>query len=116
MNEPRISIAPDLPNINQPGGEQYTDPKLSYGLKGDYVFTQDWFTRKSPAWEVVLKDLAGKPDLQYLEVGVYEGRSVVWVLENILTHPTSHATGIDIFWTARNMCIHLLSKNAMKII
>jgi predicted O-methyltransferase YrrM len=97
-NEPRLSLAKDLPGPSEPGGEVYDDPKFSYGLKGDYSFTFDWFTRKSPAWEVALKDFAGKPDLQYLEIGVYEGRAVVWMLENILTNPTSHVTGIDIFY------------------
>jgi hypothetical protein len=97
-NEPRIILAPDLPGYGEPGTEAHADPKFSYGLKGDYNFSVDWFARKSPAWEAALKDFAGKPDLQYLEVGVYEGRSVVWMLENILTHPTSHVTGIDIFY------------------
>jgi predicted O-methyltransferase YrrM len=91
-NEPRQTLALDLP------GEAVLDDKFSYGLEGDYEFTTDWFSKKSPAWEVALKDIVGKPNLQYLEVGVYEGRSVVWMLENVLTHPTSHVTGIDIFW------------------
>lgn len=33
----------------------------------------------------------------YLEVGVFEGRALVWLLENILTHPTARATCIDLF-------------------
>lgn len=32
-----------------------------------------------------------------LEVGSFEGRSAIWLLENILTHPTSHLTCIDKF-------------------
>jgi predicted O-methyltransferase YrrM len=93
QNEPRRTLAPDLdPEIPS------ADPSFSYGLKGDYQFTTDWFSKKSPAWSVVLKDLVGKPNLRYLEVGVYEGRSVVWMLENVLTHPTSTVTGLDIFW------------------
>lgn len=92
-NEPRMILAPDLPRASQ---DAY--PAFSRGLKGEYKFTSDFFSRKSPAWEVALKDLVGKPNLQYLEVGLYEGRSVVWMLENVLTHPTSHVTGIDIFW------------------
>ena len=92
-NEPRKTLAEDLP-----GALKNADPTFSYGLKGEYEFSTDWFSNKAPAWSVALKDLAGKPDLQYLEVGVYEGRSVVWMLENVLTHPTSHVTGIDIFW------------------
>ena len=32
-----------------------------------------------------------------LEVGVFEGRSTVWLLENILTHPASTITVVDTF-------------------
>jgi predicted O-methyltransferase YrrM len=35
--------------------------------------------------------------LNYLEVGVFEGRSVLWMIENVLTHPDSRLTGVDIF-------------------
>ena len=31
-----------------------------------------------------------------MEIGVIEGRSAIWMLENILTHPTAKLTGIDI--------------------
>ncbi len=96
-NEPRITLAPDLD-----GTEKNNHPTFSYGLKGDYDFSVDWFSHKSPAWEVALEKFAGKPNVQYLEVGVYEGRSVVWMLENILTHPTSHVTGIDIFYEPKD--------------
>jgi predicted O-methyltransferase YrrM len=92
-NEPRKTLA-----LDTPGNVKREDPTFSTGLKGTYKFTTDWFSNKSPAWEVALADLVGKPDVQYLEVGVYEGRSVVWMLENVLTNPTSHVTGIDIFW------------------
>lgn len=63
----------------------------------DYEFTEDWFTLRIPLWEQVLGPLRGRPGLQYLEIGLYEGRSALWVLENILTHPTARLTGIDVF-------------------
>ncbi len=62
-----------------------------------YAFSDDWFTSKIPLWKRVFASLAGKPDLQYLEIGVYEGRSFIWMLENVLTHPTSRLTAVDIF-------------------
>jgi predicted O-methyltransferase YrrM len=71
-----------------PGGRDY---------RGDYHFTQDWFSGAIPVWESVLAPYKGRPSVQYLEVGLYEGRSAVWMLENVLTHPTSHLTGIDVF-------------------
>ena len=36
-----------------------------------------------------------------LEIGSYEGRSAVWFLENILTHPTSRLVCIDPFFDPR---------------
>jgi SAM-dependent methyltransferase len=63
----------------------------------EYDFTTDWFSHNIPVWEKVLAPFKGKPDLKYLEIGVYEGRSAVWMLENILTHPTARLTGVDPF-------------------
>jgi predicted O-methyltransferase YrrM len=68
-------------------------------IKGDsrYTFSSDWFSHNAPTWNAILGKLRDKADLAYLEVGVYEGRSFFWVLDNILTHPSSKAVAIDIF-------------------
>jgi SAM-dependent methyltransferase len=63
----------------------------------DYHFTEDWFSQNIPVWQQVLGPLEGKPKLRYLEIGAYEGRSAFWVLDNVLTHPTSQMTTIDVF-------------------
>ena len=63
----------------------------------DDEFSFDWTSRNVPIWTRVLTPLMGQPDLNYLEVGVFEGRTVVWMLENVLTHPTARLTGMDIF-------------------
>jgi len=67
----------------------------------NYAFSLDitfrGFINEIPTWEKVLGTLKGKPDIHYLEIGVNEGRSAIWVLENILTHPTAKLTGIDLF-------------------
>ncbi len=63
----------------------------------DYEFTDDWFTPHIPVWKAALSPFQGQPGIQYLEIGLYEGRSAVWMLENILTHPTARMTGLDIF-------------------
>jgi hypothetical protein len=60
-----------------------------------YRFTQDWFSSNIPVWSAVMKPYKGKPDAQYLEIGTWEGRSLFWVSDNILTHPTSRLTAID---------------------
>lgn len=62
-----------------------------------YIFTVDWFSRNIPAWTHYLKELKNKPNLNFLEIGSFQGRSTVWLLENILTDSTSKITCIDTF-------------------
>jgi predicted O-methyltransferase YrrM len=65
--------------------------------KKDYQFSSDWFTYHIPVWEPLLSEFKGKADVRYLEIGVLEGRSALWMLENILTHPSARLTAIDLF-------------------
>ena len=44
-----------------------------------------------------MKELKDKPNLHFLEIGSFQGRSTVWLLENILTNDTSTITCIDTF-------------------
>lgn len=94
-----ISIATSpLPVMRTALAEAKTEhPCLLQSASGPHEFTQDWFTTEDrlAAWNRHLKPLAGTP-LAYLEVGVFEGRSMLWMLENVLTHPESRAVGIDI--------------------
>ena len=60
-------------------------------------FTVDWFDRCIPSWEKHLFEFKDKADLRFLEIGSYEGRSTLWLLNNILTNKTSRITCIDIF-------------------
>jgi|GEM_PF-1843227 len=62
-----------------------------------YVFSLLSFYVNIPDWENHLKELKGKPNIHALEIGSFEGFSAIWQLENILTHPTSTITCIDIF-------------------
>lgn len=62
-----------------------------------YEFQTDWFSRYIPLWEQVLGHLEDQPALNFLEVGSFEGRSAIWLLENILSHPTARITCIDHF-------------------
>lgn len=83
-------------------------PAVSLGLLGNerpvaevyrqpYEFTTDWFTWNVPIWEKALAPYRGRPALRYLEIGTYEGRSLLWMLENVLTDPGARATAIDLF-------------------
>ena len=65
--------------------------------KKQYTFTTNWFTKRIPSWERVLSVFKDKPNIKYLEIGAFEGRSALWLLENILTSKTSSITIIDAF-------------------
>ena len=67
--------------------------------KHKYEFGADWFWPSIPNWERHLAHMKNKPDLNYLEVGPFEGRSFFWLLDNIFNHPTTRATAIDVFET-----------------
>jgi len=63
-----------------------------------YVFSKDWFSNNIPRWEQHLKKLIKKgkdTPLTALEIGSFEGRSAVWTLENILSHPDSKIICVD---------------------
>jgi predicted O-methyltransferase YrrM len=60
-------------------------------------YTKDWFDRCIPEWTELFKDIAGKPNLRFLEIGSYEGRSTCWLMDNVLTHPSSTITCLDLW-------------------
>jgi predicted O-methyltransferase YrrM len=62
-----------------------------------YKFRVDWFSHNIPVWEQLLAPLKGKPELRVLEIGSYQGRSTVWLLENILTDATASIDCVDTF-------------------
>lgn len=57
-------------------------------------FSQRWFFNNAAEFTATMKSLAGRP-IRYLEIGVYEGASALWMFENVLTHPESRAVLID---------------------
>lgn len=60
-------------------------------------FTQDWFWGNIDRFLKHIGHLKGQPNLQFLEIGSFEGKSTTWLLDNILTHDTSKITCIDTF-------------------
>jgi hypothetical protein len=58
-------------------------------VSSPYDFTVDWFSHNVPRWTEQLGAFAGRPDLRFLEIGSFEGRSAVWLLEHVLTHETA---------------------------
>ena len=62
-----------------------------------YIFSHiDLFSHAIPEFERFLKPYAGtKTD--FLEIGSFEGKSSVWMLNNILTHPEATLTCVDLW-------------------
>jgi predicted O-methyltransferase YrrM len=60
----------------------------------DYRFTADWFSPNIPSFQRQLSDLKGKP-CSILEIGCYEGRSSIWLLEHIATSENSRLLCLD---------------------
>jgi len=84
------------PQIGGAQDQASVDKNTSY-YKKNYVFTADYFYTHIESWTKILAGFKDKEDVAYLEVGVFEGRALLWLLENILTHPTARATCIDLF-------------------
>lgn len=63
----------------------------------DKYFTQDWFSGNIPIWNTLLDSFKNKPNLNFLEIGCWEGKATLWLLENILTHESSKISVIDTF-------------------
>ncbi len=55
-----------------------------------------WFLAHRNKFATMFAPLVGTP-VHYLEIGVCMGESLLWITENILTHPDSRAIGVD-FW------------------
>ncbi len=62
-----------------------------------YVFTADYVSPRTQLWMKYAEGFKGKENVTLLEIGSFEGRSCIWFLENILTHPTSSITCVDVF-------------------
>ncbi len=73
------------------------DTTVSGKGEGPYRFTSRWHTPYQKTWAEQLAEFRGKPNLRYLEVGVFEGRALLWMLENILTDASSQVTAVDVF-------------------
>lgn len=51
----------------------------------EYQFTKDWFNWAPEVWTQLIPMLPGKPgERNFLEIGSFEGRSSVWIIENMM--------------------------------
>jgi SAM-dependent methyltransferase len=60
-------------------------------------YTQDWFSYHEAHWLRNFGNLAGRPGLQALEVGSYEGRSACWIVQHLLTAEGSRLVCVEPF-------------------
>jgi len=61
----------------------------------DYNFTDDWATHFRVNAERLFQGME-KVAIDYLEIGTFEGRSACWMLDNVLIHPQSRLSAIDL--------------------
>jgi len=74
-------------------------------VENDYKFSVDWFSNRIPQWEEWFAPYYGNADphkdreqiSRGIEIGVFEGRSAVWFLENVLTAHESRLFAVDTF-------------------
>ena len=50
----------------------------------EYKFTKDWFNWAPPVWEQLIPMLPTNVERSFLEIGSFEGRSMVWIVENMM--------------------------------
>ena len=57
----------------------------------------NWFlgNQTEKDFEKLLEEFKGKPNLEFLEIGSFCGNSSAWMMQNILTHPSSKLTCVD---------------------
>lgn len=68
-------------------------------METDYEFTTNWLQEdRARIWLSCLDPLRGKDSIRYLEIGSFEGRSLLWMLENVLTHPRARAVVVDLLF------------------
>ena len=73
--------------------------KISEDNPAKFEFSTDRVSARIPFWEKHLNEFKGQPNVNYMEIGVYEGRSAFWMLENILTGKNTKAVLVDPFYS-----------------
>ncbi len=64
----------------------------------EHDFTTDWSSSRD-YWPAMFEELGltGQPNLRFLEIGCFEGQASLWLMENVLTDPSSKLAVIDPF-------------------
>ena len=64
-----------------------------------YRLQADWFTHVIPSWQELFQRIGWNPSTPktIVEIGCFEGRATVWMLENLVASPASQMYCIDRF-------------------
>src|ERR1700733_3672127 len=88
-----MPINPEIPEI--PWSPPEETPLI--GVKTTPRFDlEDWHSRHAAYWEHWLAPYVDKP-VSALEIGSCEGRSALWLINNVLTHSRSRIHCVDPF-------------------
>lgn len=60
-------------------------------------YTCDWFSNNIGHWQKLLVPFIGKEDLNFLEIGCFEGKATHWLCSNILTGKNCSISVVDTF-------------------
>jgi predicted O-methyltransferase YrrM len=82
----------------------------------EYLFTTDWLSRNKETWSRVLSRFAGVPGVTALEIGVFEGKSTLWLLENIVTGRASSIVCMDKVFRANFLANMAAFRHRIKLI
>lgn len=76
-------------------GEYNVEDALQYVAPRVFKYTNRWFDRNiNISMKMLTNILANKP-IRILEVGTHEGKSAIWMLENLCKHKDARLTSID---------------------
>jgi GR25 family glycosyltransferase involved in LPS biosynthesis/predicted O-methyltransferase YrrM len=64
-----------------------------------FQYTNDWFVRNIDISMKILKNIFVDKPVKVLEIGTHEGRSAIWMLENLCLLPGSTFTSVDPYCT-----------------
>lgn len=73
-------------------------------------FTSDWFTHHIPNWNKWLAHLTNNKESYCVEIGSWEGRSALWIAENILKFSTKSRLFCVDTWLGSEEPAHRLTK------
>jgi predicted O-methyltransferase YrrM len=61
----------------------------------EQYYTQDWFSKETPVWDKYKTLFFNQENIRCLEIGSFEGRSTVYMLNNYCNGNNSHMDALD---------------------